>query len=202
MLAVYFAGARFVGRAAAAAAACLLALNVIQVWFARYPNAEVVMQALLFAALLANARAHVDGDTFFAPVAGLLLGLLLFLRFDAVLGVAGVMAGLALTVVTGGRVRWSFLAVLAATAILAGMYMLGPMRAYAYLPIVFVSNLPWWQDAALGADAGARARGIDGRGANSGPHGGGPARRPDRPRQLWSALRRSTRSTSGSRAAS
>ena len=25
------------------------------------------------------------------------------------------------------------------------------MRAYAYLPIVFVSNLPWWQDAALGA---------------------------------------------------
>ena len=150
VLAVYFAGARFVGRAAAGAAACLMALNVIQVWFARYPNAEVVMQALLFAALLASARAHVDGDTFFAPIAGLLLGLLLFLRFDAVLGVAGVMAGLALTVVTGGRVRWSFLAVLAATVILAGMYMVGPMRAYAYLPIVFVSNLPWWQDAAIG----------------------------------------------------
>ena len=150
VLAVYFAGARFVGRAAAGAAACLMALNVIQVWFARYPNAEVVMQALLFATLLASARAHVDGDTFFAPIAGLLLGLLLFLRFDAVLGVAGVMAGLALTVVTGGRVRWSFLAVLAATVILAGMYMVGPMRAYAYLPIVFVSNLPWWQDAAIG----------------------------------------------------
>jgi hypothetical protein len=150
VLAVYFAGARFVGRAAAGAAACLMALNVIQVWFARYPNAEVVMQALLFATLLASARAHVDGDRFFAPIAGLLLGLLLFLRVDAVLGVAGVMAGLALTVVTGGRVRWSFLAVLAATAILAGMYMIGPMRAYAYLPIVFVSNLPWWQDAAIG----------------------------------------------------
>ena len=150
VLAVYFAGARFVGRAAAGAAAGLMALNVIQVWFARYPNAEVVMQALLFATLLASARAHIDGDTFFAPIAGLLLGLLLFLRFDAVLGVAGVMAGLALTVVTGGRVRWSFLAVLAATVILAGMYMVGPMRAYAYLPIVFVSNLPWWQDAAIG----------------------------------------------------
>ena len=65
----------------------LLALNVVTVWFARYPNAEVVMQAFLFAALLANARAHVDGDRFFAPVAGVLLGLLLFLRFDAVLGV-------------------------------------------------------------------------------------------------------------------
>jgi hypothetical protein len=150
VLAVYFAGARFVGRAAAGAAAGLMALNVIQVWFARYPNAEVVMQPLLFAALLANARAHIDGDAFFAPIAGLLLGLLLFLRFDAVLGIAGVMAGLALTVVTGGRVRWSFLVTLGASAFLAGMYMLGPMRAYAYLPIVFVSNLPWWQDAAIG----------------------------------------------------
>src|SRR5204863_551593 len=85
VLAVYFAGARLFGRAAAAAAAALLALNVIQVWFARYPNAAVVMQPLLFAALLANARAHVDGDRFFAPVAGVLLGLLLFLRFVAVL---------------------------------------------------------------------------------------------------------------------
>jgi hypothetical protein len=35
LLAVYFAGARFVGRAAAFAAAALLALHVIQVWFAR-----------------------------------------------------------------------------------------------------------------------------------------------------------------------
>ena len=32
------------------------------------------------------ARAHVDDDRFFAPVAASLLGLLLFLRFDAVLG--------------------------------------------------------------------------------------------------------------------
>jgi hypothetical protein len=150
VLAVYFAGARLLGRAAAAAAAALLALHVIQVWFARYPNAEVVMQPLLFAALLANARAHVDGDAFFAPIAGLLLGLLLFLRFDAVLGVAGVMGGLALTVVTGGRIRWSFLITLGVTTFLAGLYMLGPMRAYAYLPIVFVSSLPWWQDAAIG----------------------------------------------------
>ena len=86
-LAVYFAGARLLGHSGRGPAAILLALNVIEVWFARYPNAEVVMQALLFAALLAFARSHVDGDEFFAPVAGSLLGLLLFLRFDAVLGV-------------------------------------------------------------------------------------------------------------------
>ena len=68
------------------------------------------MQALLFAALLANARAHVDGDRFFAPVAGLLLGLLLFLRFDAVLGIAGVLGGLALVGRRPGASRWSFVA--------------------------------------------------------------------------------------------
>ncbi len=63
-----------------------------------------------FAALLGDARAHVDGDAFFAPVAGSLLGLLLFLRFDAVLGVAAVMAALALMVLAGtSRLRtWFF----------------------------------------------------------------------------------------------
>ena len=43
---------------------------------------------------------------------------------------------------------------LLAALLLAAAYMLGPMRAYAYLPIVFVSNLPWWQDAALVLVAG------------------------------------------------
>ena len=154
VLAVLFAGARLIGRPAASAAAILLTLHAIEVWFGRYPNAEMVMQPLLFGALLANARAHVDGDAFFAPIAGLLLGLLLFLRFDAVLGVAGIATGLCLTVVAGGRLRWSFVVTLLAALLLAAAYMLGPMRAYAYLPIVFVSNLPWWQDAALVLVAG------------------------------------------------
>jgi hypothetical protein len=141
LLAVYFVGARLVGRTAAWAAAALLALHVIQVWFGRYPNAEVVMQALLFAALLANARAHVDDDRFFAPVAGALLGLLLFLRIDAVLGIAGVMAGLALGVLAGGRVRVLFLVALAITSAFAVVYLMGPMRAYSDLPIIFFNNL-------------------------------------------------------------
>ena len=149
LLAVYFAGARLLGRAAAAAAALLLALSVVQVWFARYPNAEVVMQALLFAALLANARAHVDGDPFFAPVAGFLLGLLLFLRFDAVLGIAGVVAGIALGVVAGQRPRRSFWAPLVAASILCAWYLAGPMRAYLEYPLVFLSNFTWWQYGAV-----------------------------------------------------
>ena len=48
---------------------------MLQLWFARYPNAEVVMQTMLFAGVLAYARGHVDGMRFFAPVAGCLLGL-------------------------------------------------------------------------------------------------------------------------------
>ena len=153
LLSVYFLGARLLGRPAAAAAAALLALNVVQVWWSRYPNADIVMQAILFGALLANARAHVDDDPFFAPVAGTLLVLLLFLRFDAVLAVGSVIAALALGFVAGHRVRWTFWAPLATGCALCLWYLLGPMREYFELPRVFISNLPWWQYLALGAGA-------------------------------------------------
>jgi hypothetical protein len=149
LLAVYFAGARLLGWPSAAAGALLLALSVVQVWFSRYPNAEVVMQALLFAALLANARAAVDRDDFFAPVAGALLGLLLFLRFDAVIGIAGVIAGAALGVVAGHRLRWTFWPPLVVASLLCLWYLAGPMRAYFEYPLVFFYSLRWWQWAAL-----------------------------------------------------
>jgi hypothetical protein len=146
VLALYFAGARLVGRTAAWAAAGLLSLHVLQVWFARYPNAEVVMQAILFAALLASARAHIDEDRFFAPVAGALLGFLLFLRFDAVLGIAAVLAALGLTVVAGAaRLRASFFAALGLVVALTIPYLFGPMRAYMTYPVVFLSNFSIWQ---------------------------------------------------------
>jgi hypothetical protein len=156
VLAVYFAGKRLAGSAAAWAAAALLTLNVVQVWFSRYPNAEVVMQALMFAALLAFGRAHVDDDPFFAPVAGIVLGLLLFLRFDAVLGIAGVLAALALGVLAGrARVRWSFLLSLAMAGGLAVAYLVGLMRHYADLPIVFLTHFSVWQYALLSMGAAA-----------------------------------------------
>jgi hypothetical protein len=151
VLAVYFLAARLFGRTTAAVAAGLLAINVVEVWFARYPNAEVVMQTLLFAALLANARAHVDGDRFFAPLAGALLGLLLFLRFDAVLGVAGLGIGIALGTFAGQRVRLSMVAVFVLFAMPALYYFFVPMRAYANLPIVWISAIPAWQMAVMAA---------------------------------------------------
>ena len=147
VLAVYFTAARLFGRPAAAAAAGLLALNVMQVWFARYPNAEVVIQTLFFAALLGNARAHVDGDRFFAPVAGLLIGLLLFVRYDTLLGIAALGAGLAFGMFAGQRPRLSLVAVLGMFLVPAVYYYLVPMRAYAEMPIAFASRIPAWQIA-------------------------------------------------------
>jgi hypothetical protein len=146
LLAVYFAGARIAGRAAAWTGSVLLSLHVIQVWFARYPNAEVVMQAFLFAALLALARAQEAGGRFFAPLAGLLLGLLLFLRVDAAVAIAAALAGVALHVAAGARWRPAFAGVLAVCAAIAAVYLLGPLRAYAELPILFLThNVVWWQ---------------------------------------------------------
>jgi hypothetical protein len=115
------------------------------------------MQALLFAALLANARAHVDGDPFFAPVSGLLLGLLLFLRVDALFPLAAVLAALALLAVTGVRIRWTFAVPLAAAAALLIPYATGLLREYVARPIAFVENLGAMTLATLAAAAAAFA---------------------------------------------
>jgi hypothetical protein len=150
LLAVYFAGARLFGRAAAFAGALLLAINVIQVWFARYPNAEMVMQALLFAALLAWSRAHVDDDLFFAPVSATLLGLLLFLRFDTVLAFGGVAVAAGLGLASRKRPSVAFLVALQVWLALAAWYLLGLMRPYTAYPIGFIHNLAWWELGLLG----------------------------------------------------
>jgi hypothetical protein len=151
VLAVYFAGARLFGRPVALPAAALLSLNVVQLWFARYPNTEVVMQALVFAGLLANARAHVDGDRFFAPVAGALFGLLLFCRIDALLALAGIGLALVLGMLARQAPRGAFLATISASLALAVVYLAGPMRAYADRPIAFLVHLPVWQVGVLAA---------------------------------------------------
>ena len=94
----------------------LLALHVIEVWFARYPNAEVVMQALLFAALLANARAHVDGDRVLRAggrrcCSACCCSCASTPCWASPASSAGAGAARSLA---GGRVRWSFVATLAA----------------------------------------------------------------------------------------
>ena len=151
VLAVYFVAVRLFGRPVGAVTGALLALNVVEVWFGKYPNAEVVMQALLFAALLAVARAQIDGDEFFAPVAGAILGLLLFLRLDVLLAIGAIGAGVLFATI---RERRRSTVMMAATfgvvATLAAIYQLGPMQAYSYNYVDFARNLRWWHLGSLG----------------------------------------------------
>ena len=108
LLAVNFAGARAFGRAAAAAGTALLAIHALQVWYGRYPNAEMVMQALVFAGILAFVRAHADGHRLFAPVAALLLGLAVFAHITALFAIAAIVVAVFVERLEGRRLLASF----------------------------------------------------------------------------------------------
>jgi hypothetical protein len=142
LVAVYLFGARLMGPLAAFAAAVLLAVHVIEVWFARYPNSEIMLQALLFAALLAFSRAHQDDDPFFAPVAGVLGALLIFTRLDGLLVAAALAATIAVAwIATGTRPRAGFLVTIGIGSALAIGYLMGPMQAYLITPIRFTDSV-------------------------------------------------------------
>jgi len=96
----------------------------------------VMQQALLFAALLALARAYRDDDAFFAPVAAVLLGTLMFVRLDSLVILACVGAGLVLLIADGKRLGWLFLIPLAAMLAVAAAYFAGPLRAYLAIPLM------------------------------------------------------------------
>jgi hypothetical protein len=140
VLSLYFLGARLIGRPAAAGAAALLALHVVQLWHARIPNAEVLGQWLLLTGLLATARAHQDDQMFFAPLAGLLLGLLPFARFDGLLAIMLVGAGLTAYWLTGGRVMWAFMVPLGAALLAFATYLFTWLAPYAELPTIWVQS--------------------------------------------------------------
>ena len=139
VLALYFLGARLIGKPAGAAAAGLLAIHLVQVWHARIPNSEVLAQALLLSGLLALARAHQDDDVFFAPVAGVLLGLLPFARFDGVLAVGLAAGGLGLHWIVGGRVRGAFVATLTVALALFAAYLFTWLAPYAEKPRIWAA---------------------------------------------------------------
>src|SRR4029079_18934553 len=73
-LAVYFALRRIFGPAPALLAALLLALNVVQVWFARFPVSEIVSQFLVFLGLYAFAQWEESGSAAFGALAGTAFG--------------------------------------------------------------------------------------------------------------------------------
>jgi hypothetical protein len=131
VLAVFLAGARFVGRLPAFFAAGLLALNVGMTWYGRYPNAEVVMLALVFGLLLAHARATDDGLNYFAWTAAAMAAVLVFLRFDAFIAIACLAGVAALRWIIDARVPpWRFWLPVIMACVAALAYYAGPMKAY------------------------------------------------------------------------
>jgi hypothetical protein len=151
VLAVYFAGARLIGPVPAAAAAGLLTVHVIQTWYARYPNSEIVTQALLFAGLHAHAYAHEAEDRFFGPVAASLLGLALFTRLPVIIGLATALAASLLQPAsrdrrfggTGYATAWrsSFVWTLALWTAAAGVYYTTQLGPYFDRPIAYWGSL-------------------------------------------------------------
>jgi hypothetical protein len=138
VLALYFLGTRLFGRAVGGAAACLLAIHVVQVWFARYPASEIMMQPLLLAGTLAYARAHQDDDGFFAPIAGWLLALPFIFRVEAALVLVAVFGAIVAGLIDGRRPRFWFLVVFIVTFALAGLYLAEVTTAYFRYPMTVV----------------------------------------------------------------
>ncbi len=153
LLAVYFAGVRLVGRTAAAAATALLAIHVLEVWFARYPNSELTSQALLLSGLLAFDRAHVDRDRFFALVSATLLGLLLFVRFDAVLALGAVGFATCVGIGSGHRYWRAFVLPLSIWTALAAVYYFSVLTPYSGRLFGFMAALSGLQRLAIGIAA-------------------------------------------------
>ncbi len=84
-LACFFAARRIFGNATALLGAVLLSINVIQVWFARYPLSEPMSQFLLFLGILAVAHFEERRSLAFGALAGSAFGLSLLVRIDSVL---------------------------------------------------------------------------------------------------------------------
>ena len=149
LLAVYFTGARLFGRAAAAAGTGLLAIHVLQVWYGRYPNAEIVMQALVFAGTLAFVRAHVDGHRLFAPLAGILFSLSVFAHITGLFAVAAIVVAAFAARLEGQRWLAGFAVPLVAGTGLALAYLAIFLPPYFALPLTFVRYLGALEIAAL-----------------------------------------------------
>jgi hypothetical protein len=150
LVAVYFTVSRLFGRPAGAATAVLTGLNIIELWFGRYPNSEVVMQALLFAAMLAFARAVEGSRVFFGVIAAGLLGVMIFLRYEILLAFLAFAIAATIVRATRDRIGPLFWIVLAAGGAIGLWYLKGPMRAYSAYPLAFTHAVGgWWLAAAL-----------------------------------------------------
>jgi hypothetical protein len=108
-LACFLALKRILGLAPASVGAGLLAANVLQVWFARFPVSEPMSQFLIWSGLLALAHWEWTQARWAGLLAGAAFGLSLFVRVDSALIIVPIGLYVLLRRVRGD-IRWHELA--------------------------------------------------------------------------------------------
>ena len=139
---------RVLGPAPALLGALLLAVNVLQAWFARYPVSEPMSQFLILSGLLAFALWEERRTSAFAVLAGTLLGLALLVRIDSVLLAVPILAWLAVRRAQGAlssRQAWPLLLPLALLAGHALVHAAFWSRKY----LLEIANRPYWSQPPL-----------------------------------------------------
>jgi len=147
-LGVYFALRRLLGGAPALLAALLLAVNVVQVWFARYPVSEGFSQLLLALAVLAVAHWEEHGGALWGGLAGVALGLALLVRIDSVLVLLPLSVYLLWRHVEGG-LPWRRMVPLLAPLVLLGAHAALHAAFFSRKYLLNLLNRPYWHQPPL-----------------------------------------------------
>jgi dolichyl-phosphate-mannose-protein mannosyltransferase len=143
-MAVFFAWRRVFGTPVALLAALLLSMNVIQVWFARYPVAEAMSQFLLFLGIWAFALWEERGTVALGVLAGAAFGLSLLVRIDNVL--IAVPLGLYLLARRAhGTLTWSRARAVALPVLLLAGHTLFHAAFWSRKYLLSVVRRPYWE---------------------------------------------------------
>ncbi len=146
-LAVFFALRAWLGAGPAALAGLLLSVNVLQVWFARFPVSEMVSQLLTFLGLLAVLRFEQRLAPHWGSLAGFAFGLSLLVRIDSVLLAAPLLVYLMIRRAHGELPLRRLLALLVPLGLLAGhatVHALVFSRKY----LLSILTRPYWRQPA------------------------------------------------------
>lgn len=140
---VYLVFVRLFGPAAGLLGALLLSLNVVQVWFARYPVSENLSELLLFAGLLAVALGEEHRAAPWMAIAGFFFGLSLLVRIDSVLLALPLVLYVLLRVLPRGITRREVAALVLPFGLLAA-HAIGHAFVFAPKYLEEVTTRPYW----------------------------------------------------------
>jgi hypothetical protein len=146
-VAAYLALRRLFGPAPALLGALLLAVNVLQAWFARYPVSEPMSQFLFLSALVAFAAWEESRIRGLGALAGVFLGTALLVRIDGVLLAACVAAWIAVRRAQG-RLAWRDAAALVVPFAALAAHALVHAAFWSRKYLLEIASRPYWNQPA------------------------------------------------------